>query len=217
LWQNVRSLDPLGFPWRWFGPASVAASLGAGLALGKLERPGLRRCAWLLLACGFGAGIWQVGGWRAPRASLDQPSLLPASYSGVWVTTTMLDEYLPVSVRKRPARPARQTFVCAEPARCSEGTRTAYHRSAVVETEERARVLVQSFAFPGWVVSVDGRPTVVEVLPSGSMAIAVEPGRHEVALDFQGTPLEHAALAASGLALVIALLVLLADVRAGPS
>jgi hypothetical protein len=254
LWQQVRSLDVFAFPWRWFGPASLTASLGAGLALTmvadlKPPRPaqrgevaersgaararaqragvagvgqvpklpkggeGLRRLVWALATLGLVSGVWQVAAWYAPRASLDHPSLSPESYRQAWRTTTMLDEYLPIGVRQRPSRPALQTFMCGEPARCREQPGAAYHRVADVETEGRAAILIQSFAFPGWEVNVDGRPVVPQMFPTGIMGIVLDPGRHQVSLDYQGTSLEHASLLVSGLAMVVALLLLLADVR----
>jgi hypothetical protein len=68
------------------------------------------------------------------------------------------------------------------------------HRRIHVQPQAEDRLLVRTFNFPGWTATVDGgRVEIITVDHVGQIGIDLEPGTHDVALDFLDTPVRRAA------------------------
>jgi hypothetical protein len=66
------------------------------------------------------------------------------------------------------------------------------HRRIHVEANETDRLLVRTFNFPGWSATVDGkRVEIITGAKFGEIGIDLEPGAHEVTLDFLDTPVRR--------------------------
>ncbi len=66
------------------------------------------------------------------------------------------------------------------------------HRRISVEPEVEGRLLVRTFNFPGWTATVDGqRVEIITGEATGEICIDLQPGAHEVALDFLDTPVRR--------------------------
>ncbi|HWN99569.1 MAG TPA: hypothetical protein VNS63_09900 [Blastocatellia bacterium] len=66
------------------------------------------------------------------------------------------------------------------------------HRRIQVDLQAEDQLLVRTFNFPGWTASVDGRPAeIITDEELGDMAIDMQPGKHEVTIDFLDTPVRR--------------------------
>lgn len=67
------------------------------------------------------------------------------------------------------------------------------HRKISVELQGEDRLLIRTFNFPGWTATVDGRRAeIVTEGEIGNIGIELQPGNHEVSLDFLNTPVRRA-------------------------
>lgn len=70
----------------------------------------------------------------------------------------------------------------------------------------QARLRVNTFYFPGWTLYVDGAKRPVDYSsPQGLMEFSLEPGRHQVQVRFEDTPVRMWATRLSLFALVLLL------------
>ncbi|HSO75779.1 MAG TPA: hypothetical protein VLU47_13165 [Blastocatellia bacterium] len=68
------------------------------------------------------------------------------------------------------------------------------HRRIRVEPQAEDRLVVRTFNFPGWTATVDGKRVEIDTVDEvGQIGIDLQPGAHEVALDFRDTPVRIAA------------------------
>ncbi|MFY9607259.1 MAG: hypothetical protein WAU45_01430 [Blastocatellia bacterium] len=82
------------------------------------------------------------------------------------------------------------------------------HRRIYVEPKAEDRLIVRTFNFPGWTATVDGQPVeIITGTEMGEIVIDLQPGAHEVALDFLDTPVrrtgKHLTLWSFGLLLAL--------------
>jgi hypothetical protein len=139
--------------------------------------------------------------------------------------------HFPRSVRERPqasaleadyqaGRPPQRFDISRLPAG-AEITAAAYRPLAAtihLVTPEPFTARYFSFAFPGWQVKVNGRPTpITPGDPDGLITFAVPAGRHEITVTWQSTPLRSALLAVSLLAVVATIAVTAWLWRWGPA
>jgi hypothetical protein len=205
LWSACRFLDPFAFPWRWFGPATLGATVSVALAGdGRARQTTLA----VLIAA---ASLATTNVLTFPRISMDRADLQPTVYRRTWQTTTMIDEYRPRVVRRRPDVPAETTFLCEAPARCRPEMERPTVRRTWVESPRPTAVIGQVLQFPGWVARVDGRVVQGTVVASGLLQLRVPEGRHRVSLTYEGTPIQHASESVSLLALLVTLGLLVGD------
>ena len=204
LWSACRLLDPFAFPWRWFGPATLGATVSVALA-------GEGRFRQTTLAVVIAAAALATNLLRFQRISLDRADLQPAAYRRAWQSTTVVDEYRPRVVRRPPEVPAETTFLCAAPTRCRSEVEQPTLRRAWVEAPAPSTLVCQVFQFPGWVPRVDGAVVRGTVLASGLLELAVPAGRHRVSLAYEGTYVQHASERASLLALLATLGLMVGD------
>jgi hypothetical protein len=124
--------------------------------------------------------------------------------------------YFPRSVRARPqASPLEADYQAGRPPQRfdagrlppgAEITAAAYRPLAAtihLATPEPFTARYLSFAFPGWQVKVNGRPTpITPGDPDGLITFAVPAGHHEITVTWQSTPLRSALVALSLLATI---------------
>jgi hypothetical protein len=205
LWSACHFLDPFAFPWRWFGPATLGATVSVALA----GQGRARQTTLAVLIAAAALATSNVLTFR--RISMDRADLQPTVYRRTWQTTTMIDEYRPRVVRQRPDLPAETTFLCEAPARCRPEIERATVRRAWIESPRPTALVGQVLQFPGWVARVDGRVAHGTVVASGLLRLRVPAGRHRVSLTYEGTPIQHASECASLLALLVTLGLLAGD------
>lgn len=216
--------------------AMLAAALVTALPRpGQLESrmtSGSSRLTWcVVLVCVFLLVltalpfVYPPNGYCPAQSQPDILDLFAYERSSGLVGVDPLGSYFPVTVRQRPTgSPLEAQYAAAlledEPiARFdvqSLPDGAVLHRADYapnrarleVETPSAARARYLTFAFPGWRVYVDDRPT--EVIPSdpeGLITFDLPAGRHTVEIAWQSTPTRTAATMLSLLALAICLFI----------
>lgn len=228
IWQLIKPLELVQFPWRMLGPAALVAALLVGASVPVLERA-LARWSWAagLPLAGVVTVIFFANlGWWYPRYCATAPSvgvaeLIQYERDSHTIGTTAKGEYLPRAVGGVPADPALAEALL----RGEEPDRLALHFGAQVITAETADPLdatytieapadtlaiYQQLYYPGWQVTVDGRPVAVRpALPAqddapwptaaheGLVAFDLPAGTHTVRVWFGTTPLRTAGVTIS--------------------
>jgi len=199
LWESFRPLLYLQYPWRWYGPLSLAmAYLVGGITLLVAWLPkGYRRLppGWLALVSVAVTLLWivpgslpsniaevaTVPGEEKPLEEADlQPDIL-AKYdfqTGLWLREhggPWLFEYMPIwadSLRDRWFLP--DEGLPTEPPlpvipRIQLGRQAALFQEMTVQTPQAVTLRWRIFYFPGWQVRVDGEP--VKTTPSTELGL----------------------------------------------
>jgi len=86
------------------------------------------------------------------------------------------------------------------------------NRRYLYEADEATRISFNTFYFPGWILTVDGVPSTLEYQdPSyrGVMTTRLDPGQHSIQLTYTDTRIRRLAKYLSGIALMLAVLVLI--------
>ena len=85
------------------------------------------------------------------------------------------------------------------------------HRVVHVQTETPAQLRIKTFAFAGWIAHVDGAPAAITPDSYGAQVVAVPPGSHRVAFDFENTKARGLADALSIAGIFVAVFLLVAQ------
>jgi len=219
VWQHVPLLAFTEFPWRLLGPAALATSLLAGLAMVGLSVPaGLgRHWPWLLgglMLLLIGASLPHLYP-RGPFLSYQPqgPADLARFEREVGaIGTTSAGEYYPIWVQARPGpddRPPGAVLTEYLPPG-SQVTWTALDPLTwryTLHLPAPATLVLHQFYFPTWAVTREG-----ETLqpfpwgPAGLLAVALPAGDHTLTVRPIRTPLQRLAEAWSLATLALGLL-----------
>lgn len=205
LWTAMPQMDPIAFPWRLLFPGSLALLVCIATAWrhDSTSPVGLRWQRTQVTALVFGSFV-VVGAHlmalREPlgeRFEVDSVALSPAAYRQVWLTTTMIDEFLPAAVQQRPTRFNPPPFQHSPGIQLSAIDVRSHGRTALANVDENSVGIVHIplLAFPGWQVLVDGAPTEVRLDPDGTMRVRLPPGTHQISVQWAGTNAELAGAA----------------------
>lgn len=207
LWPLAPGSSFLQFPWRAMIPAVFFGSGAAGWGVAALlETVNWEKTAGKLLM----AGVLVI-----PPACV-APFLQPSQYwpelpevKKDWfrhrLGNTTLNEYLPRTVPQLPRRVSMDRLIWRQGSGRSELIeRTGVYRRYEVESFRQSAVSAEVFYYPGWVVEIEGVQTAAwpeEEL--GLLTWSQPPGRSEVVLRFQNTPIRSAANAITLAALAV--------------
>ncbi|HJR73090.1 MAG TPA: 6-pyruvoyl-tetrahydropterin synthase-related protein [Luteimonas sp.] len=203
LWAWLRPLQMLQFPWRFLAPAMFGASLLVGWAVSRIPASHARWATPAVMALALVLGASHAKpfqtDWR-PR-EFGQPDQV-AAWTHDWFkadVTHVYSAYLPATAvlppvpRQSPA--AGGGFLVRGRAPC-----------ITVESERGGALTLSTFAYPGWQVSIDGRPAQARITPPyGLLGVDVPAGPHAVCMDYRGTVLQRVAACISLAALVFML------------
>ncbi len=211
VWERVAVLHPLQFPWRFLSFVAVSTSLACAAPFLLLRGDGIRGRAatWLMVAL-VGAVFLLNFRHADPQRFL---AVTDADYTPANIATKGLPatarEFEPAGVAQFPASPAGTPItVTAGKADVSVTKRNPTERTFAVQVGEAARLRMNTFYFPGWMLYVDGVPrTISHNNQNGLMDFSLSPGGHAVRFAFVDTPvrtwstrLSLAVLAVLGLA-----------------
>ncbi len=206
IWEAVSLLQYLQCPWRILSLVVVGTAFLCGLPLVALGSD--RAKPWIAVAM-IGALLAVNLVHSRPlffqTATPDQFS--PANIAKDDVGHTVLGEYTPVWVAKRPSAPASGPATFLEGSGDVSAVRLSpEYRDIVVTAAVQSRVRLDTFYVPGWTVYVDGSPRpAAPSSPEGVMELTLAPGRHEVVAVLEDTPVRRWASVASLLSLVVLL------------
>jgi len=205
LWDALPLLQYLEFPWRILVLATVATAFLCGFPF--LAVPGTRPRRRLLAAVLGGLLLTGLGHARPEGYS----NTTDAEYSPAVIATTGIEvtttgEYEPIWVQQRPPTPAPsdRLLLLAGQVRVLKSRVTGHRLEWLIEADGPAYLRAAISFYPGWRLTVDGRPRPLTVQNRyGLIDFPLESGLHQVVLAFGSTPLRGWAAALSGMALVL--------------
>lgn len=210
VWDAVRPLAFLQFPWRFLAVASFGFSFAAGwLAERALRPPWLAQTFTLLVvALAIGSNFDRF----APAKMIPVESETLANARAVASARHGLFDFLPIGVElsavpKRPPKLLRPPVEALDP----ELEITAVHRTShavefQTESAVAAAARINIFDFPGWILRIDGDRAHhgTKGDPLGRIHIELPAGRHTVSARFEPTPVRRFAERLSLLGLLLA-------------
>ena len=184
LWDHIRLLADVQFPWRLLGPASVSIAVLIGLI-----GPGLsqRRTLWL---GALGLLILANIGQARPQQyrPLDLAEWTPQQLAERGIAVTSQRAFEPRWLQQRQSFRMEALRVIHGAAEVTNVDRTPTYWSAQVTAEHETRLEAACAYFPGWRVVVDGQAVPITIAePTGLIQFQVPAGRHTVSLAFTRT------------------------------
>jgi len=223
LYDAVPLLAFVQFPWRLLALLGLGSALLAGLLVERLAwtRPLQAAAATLIVVASVVTATARLDPEPVPVSDhlLSVESIARAELADYGLGTTHSGEYLPVASGQRNAARLRKTILDAGggAARQAAAPPMAVHVHSVrwradrisfdVDAPTADRLVVQQFAFPGWVARIEGDVWPVAASgPLGLLTIDVPMGMHHVELAWEWTPLRMVASSVSVLSIMLLVL-----------
>lgn len=230
VWELVRPLGYLQFPWRFLLLAVFAASLlGGGVIAHLFDRFAQRRFFSLLvtagsiaLAIGLNLGYFQPASWLA---------VTDADYTGDteirWRVSRMSYDFVPRQVATALSESGTtvvdisQGEIAREPYEIISGNlvvepvRDEFH-AKTFRVSGPGEFRLNTYDFPGWKAYLDGKEA--EIYPTGKLhliTVSVPEGEHGLSFRFTNTPVRTAGNTLSVLGLLVSLGVLIIARKSG--
>lgn len=225
LWEAIPPLAVIQFPWRLLALAGFSFSVLGGLTLWNLlpsPLPDLRAEGGLVVMSLLAmlasypfiqAQLAPVEPWREDGRAVYQferehPDML--GYT-VWATqpftmTALSTAYAApdYSEDRGNAPTAGRLEIIAGRGRVIESYVGGSSAGGVVEMESNGVVRLNVYYFPGWAVTVDGRPIATSPDPAfGAIQLELASGRHRIDARFGETPVRMAAMLMAAAALLV--------------
>lgn len=234
VWELIRPLAFLQFPWRFLGPIAFGLAVLAGMNAVWLEMMPVRVArvligAAVVLPVLLAMPLFYVPEWTNTAVDTSVAGYHRAETSGLQMATTYSSEYLPVSVFTVPSPTARLLDDYADGYPVDKAHREILPAGVTVEAIEHRpqqdvwRVVadgpftmeVLTFAFAGWQVEIDGVNVPVRASdPHGLMTFDVPAGEHTVRVFLGQTPVRNVGVAVSVVAAVVVVGWVVVDWRA---
>lgn len=220
LWEHVPYLSFFQFPWRMMGPFALMLAVASGIAFAYVlrKRPGrfgLFAELTVFIICVFNTVPYLKA--YSPIAAETEKHLSGAlSAQGIIkkrLPATVGNEYLPraahIDVWKNQP-PVHGPVVWAEPparivTRIDRGTKIVLD----VEAERPSRLRLARWAFPTWVLELNGVPAEVLTNEFGSIDIFVPAGKSTVVLELKPPLLRQVGIWISMTSLALLIMTLL--------
>lgn len=226
VWDALPLVEMVQFPWRLLAVEAFTLALLAGLAAQRLEQRPLPARTRRLATAGLAAALLlaslpyvraqlvPVEPWReTPLAVFDfELNFKDMRAMTRWSERTPLDEDSPLIAQYLAGEPLRRAAIVAGEGRVIAQEARALSADATVQADGPVRLRFYTYYFPGWRGTVDGRP--VELAPdppNGLIGLDLPAGEHQVTVRFGPTPVRAAAAGLSGLGLLVAAALLLAE------
>jgi len=214
VWEHIRLLQFIAFPWRWLGPISVAVAMlvaGAGPLIdsaGKWKRVAFAGALALLIAPNLSH--------LHPARALDiDPALwTPQQIAQRGIEVSSFGEYRPRWMQDWPPYDPRPAEIVAGYASYRQTARGPTWWNAAFDGSGAATVQVNTAYFPGWRLRIDGAPANMwPADQSGLIRFEIPAGHHLAVLTWTRTPTLWTADLVSLLAFAI---LILASLRSRP-
>lgn len=207
IWTAVPLLQYFQFPWRFLSLGTLAISFLAGGAALLLPRRG----GWVrpLLALGIVGLLLVQGAPNAvpPPADYDLPDALTPQNVVEWgLVGSNANEFEPIWVQRSPPLPAPGPLTVVAGTATWEPVALGSHvREFSVTAAGPARLRLNTFYFPGWYLTLDGREQTIDFgNPAGLMEFDLPSGSHIVRLIFRDTPIRALSAGISLVSLLVA-------------
>lgn len=222
LWANLPLLHLTLYPWRMLGMTSLATAALIALVWPSHQEGKVAKYLTLLFAATL---LLSTTPWlyppREPIAEqITQENVSRAEVPPLFIGTTTLGEFLPLSVTELPDTAAQREALIAtgNPDRLQIPTGVTAVRLAANPTDARyalqanqpVTLTYNQFYFPGWQATLNGNPIpLIPSIPHGLITLALPAGAHELHLWFGATAVRRLGEGISGVALLAAVAVLL--------
>jgi hypothetical protein len=192
IWQKIRFLSFVQFPWRFLAPATLGFSLVSGAIVILLPKK-IGFILGGLLVLGVIIFNWNnflpLGGKMG--ALTDTEKFQGAAWD--LQRTAGIFDYLPITAKQNPKDPpkilAEVVDGKGEISGISQGTNWGRFK---VNLSQDSTIRVNLFKFPIWKITIDGKEVQADVPDSevyGRMYLGVSRGEHSVDLKLENTPL----------------------------
>lgn len=208
LWDSLRPLQFLQFPWRLLGPVVVCLAIVAGMNGLWLERIA-QRWQWLAIAIIIAIPIvsvmplFYVPEWSNTEVDTSIAAYHAAETAGLQMGTTFTDEYRPRDTFTVPSPTDTLLADYADGYPVDKFNRAILPVSAELElvsnspethewrisTDEPFTAEIYNFYWLGWHAEIDGQ--VVDITPSanhGFITIPIPTGEHTIRVFLGSTP-----------------------------
>ena len=200
VWETVKPLRQLEFPWRFTALSGFTASVLAGLVIARLNNK-LVNAATIILLMLLTSPLMKTG----QLVYLNDKYYL--SFPG---TTTYHSETSTVWAGSDASTyPGKPVEVIGGKAIVTGDTKSNDSHSFIIHSQSTSKILDNTLYFPGWRVKMDGQNVPVEFQDpnhKGLITFSVPAGFHKVEVSFHETPLRLIADLISLITVFLALL-----------
>ncbi|MBI3589753.1 MAG: hypothetical protein HY094_00020 [Candidatus Melainabacteria bacterium] len=202
VWLMIKPMQTVQFPWRFTSfilPFGASILVYAFDLIGKLVKEKIDMSGYKIilycLGCIFSMLVFvdfiNVYYWKW----VPQQNLIKAGINVLWGN----EEYRP-NLTGDPnwkqidfKHDFSPTIVTSSPTDITLVKWVSHERIFEVFSQEDNQIRLRIFNFPGWAVYIDGNKTQIDMDPkSGSILFKVLPGKHQVIVRFEHTPLRKA-------------------------
>lgn len=181
LWSKILLLQNFQFPWRFLAIPVVTTSILGGYFIKQVSNGyklvSIAVIVFLLLL--FSIPMMHARAYEQKDESF---------FTGIYSSTTDTGESSPIwSIRFMGQRFDKPMNVIAGSAEIATENRFVTLHSYTVAAQGRTRLLENTLYFPGWRITVDGKPVVVQFQEPkyrGLMTFFVPDGTHEVVVSY---------------------------------
>jgi hypothetical protein len=186
VWQHVKPLEYLQFPWRFMNLAMFLASMAAG-AFGLIKNKFVIGLALALVIITNGI-YFHPREWQSEMT--DQQKFSGRSW--YLLTTNGIFDYLPKGANQPPADPpAGDISIIDGLAQVIKIAKTTNRQEYLIEAKSPVEAQVETYYFPGWHAWLDGQPQTIDPTRDpllGRMKFTIPTGKHNLSLKFTDTP-----------------------------
>jgi len=191
IWEIITTMQKFQFPWRLLSlTVFITAVIGAfciSFLTKKIKTFILFLSIFLILF--LNREYWHANGYMYKDDQF---------FKNIYFGTTDTGESAPIwSVRFMEQPPKSRTEIIGGEATVSEHKRTSTEHVYEIDVlTDKAQIRENTLYFPGWVVKVDNKPTIVEFqsqVNRGVMTFFLEKGKHIVTVQFLETKLRFIA------------------------
>jgi hypothetical protein len=190
IYRSVPYLSFVQFPWRFLGPATLFLAAACGAFGAAFQTSRFYYVPGIILVM---AALWISSEQRtvkpiplAPFEKFDDAMI--SSWASELGSLVAANEYLPASATERvinlrsdgkPFSPAGKFSRLETDAKSMKFSFTG--------TQANNPIIIPWFYFPGWAVTIDGRPVPAVPSSDGFISFPAPPGEHEVAVSYGTT------------------------------
>lgn len=196
LWDSIRQVLPLDFPWRLLVLATFASAVLGGFVITVLtHRQQLIISIGMIALCVYA---------NRNHLRVNQYTDIPLSlYIASERSTNTYDEYLPRYAKIEVVSQENRQPVEDHGVTISDLSETVSQISFTTDTSKPTQIRIRSVYFPGMKLLIDGKTTTFSYSDGGFIDFDIYTGRHRVKLVYRETPLNILADVVSLIGIII--------------
>jgi hypothetical protein len=189
IWSNIKIMQQIQFPWRLLALVMVCTSFLTVWLVTKLKS------FWIIIILSIILIRGNINNLR-PMDTTRYPDSYYLENIGLYFGSTDTSwENLPMGVTKAPKKFLAAKFIAEDPtAKITEIAQSASEKLRLnIQSEKPLTLTLNTFYFPMWQVTIDGKEAIISPNPQGLIELQVPQGNHQVSLRLKNTPLERIA------------------------